>query len=117
MANSGIVQINILQFLLIYLLLLVVLAVMKGSHIDQTKLLLIGSMRMTVQLVLAGLILTYVLKNPHPLFTVAYILAMILLQPYGFIKNAPFSTGRLRGLFYCPWRYREFRFWPFFSVE
>lgn len=98
MANSGIVQINILQFLLIYLLLLVVLAVMKGSHIDQTKLLLIGSMRMTVQLVLAGLILTYVLKNPHPLFTVAYILAMILFATLRVYKKCPVLNRAFKGL-------------------
>ena len=72
----GVVEINIAQFALIYLLLLVVLFIMKKSRINQSKLLLIASFRMTVQLVLAGLVLTYILENPHPLFTVAYIIAM-----------------------------------------
>ncbi|MFH5834959.1 ABC transporter permease [Proteiniclasticum sp. C24MP] len=72
----GVVEINIAQFALIYLLLLVVLFIMKKSKINQSKLLLIASFRMTVQLVLAGLVLTYILENPHPLFTVAYIIAM-----------------------------------------
>lgn len=73
---KGIVVMQICQFALIYLLLLVVLFVMKKSRIDQTRLLVIASIRMTVQLILAGLILTYIIQNPHPLFTVAYFLLM-----------------------------------------
>lgn len=72
----GVVEMNIAQFALIYLLLLIVLFIMKKSNINQTKLLILASFRMTVQLVLAGLVLTYILENPHPLFTVAYLIAM-----------------------------------------
>lgn len=74
---KGIVKLNILQFSLIYLLLLVVLAIMKKSKINQTKLLIYGSIRMTVQLILAGLVLTYIFENPHPVFVVIYIVAMV----------------------------------------
>jgi len=77
---QGAVKLNILQFSLIYLLLIIILAVMKKAKINQTKLLLLASFRMTVQLVLAGLILTYIFKNPYPLFTLAYILAMIIFS-------------------------------------
>lgn len=72
----GVVEMNIWQFALIYLLLIVVLVIMKKAKIEETRLLLLASFRMTVQLVLAGLVLTYILGNPHPLFTVAYIVAM-----------------------------------------
>lgn len=71
-----IVELNVLQFAAVYLLLIIVLAVMKWFRIDQTKLLVIASMRMTVQLVLAGLILTYIFENPHPAFTIVYLIAM-----------------------------------------
>lgn len=74
---NDIVQINIGRFLLIYLLLLIVLAVMKKCRIHQTKLLLAGSIQMTVQLVLAGFILTAVFKHPHPVFTICYVALMI----------------------------------------
>ncbi|HZK87797.1 MAG TPA: iron export ABC transporter permease subunit FetB [Anaerovoracaceae bacterium] len=77
---SSIIQLNILQFSLIYLLLIVVLILMKRAKINQTKLLLLGTVRMTVQLVLAGFILTYIFANPHPLFTVAYIAAMVIFS-------------------------------------
>lgn len=70
------ISLNIGQFALIYLLLLIVLFIMKKCRINQTKLLLVASLRMTVQLVLAGLILTYILQNPHPAFTALYLLLM-----------------------------------------
>ena len=73
---NGITQLQLGQFLLIYLLLLVVLGVMRVCRIDQTRLLVVSSMKMTVQLILAGLILTYIFEHPHPLFVVAYLGAM-----------------------------------------
>ncbi len=79
---NGIVKMNIWQFLLVYLLLVVVLVIMKSRKINQIKLLFIASLRMTVQLVLAGLVLTYIFENPHPLFTVGYIVAMISFAIY-----------------------------------
>lgn len=73
---NTIVELNLWQFSLIYLLLLIVLGIMKKCRINQTKLLIVASIRMTVQLTLAGLVLTYIFKKPHPLFTVSYLILM-----------------------------------------
>lgn len=73
---QDIVVMNILQFSLVYILLLIVLAVMKKCRIDQTKLLVLASVRMTLQLVIAGFILTYIFQNPYPIFTVLYLTSM-----------------------------------------
>ena len=73
---NEVIVLNIWQFSLIYLLLLIVLFVMKKSKINQTKLLLVASIRMTVQLVLAGLILTFIFENQHPSFSILYLLLM-----------------------------------------
>lgn len=77
---NSVIELNIIQFSFIYLLLIAVLAVMKRSKISQTTLLMTATFRMTVQLVLAGFVLTYIFANPHPLFTVAYILAMVIFS-------------------------------------
>ncbi len=74
----SIVELTLFQFCLVYLLLVVVLAIMKKSQIRQTHMLFIASFRMTLQLVIAGLVLTLIFDNPHPLFTVAYLTAMII---------------------------------------
>lgn len=74
---NGAAGLTVLGFGLIYILLLLVLLIMKKSKISQFKLLIVASVRMTVQLVLVGFVLSFILKNPHPLFTVAFLLAMI----------------------------------------
>jgi len=85
---EGVAKLSILQFSLIYLLLIIVLIIMKKSKIKQTKLLLVSSIRMTVQLILAGLILTYIFENQHPLFTVAYLIAMIAFAIYRILSQS-----------------------------
>ena len=77
---SGSANISILSFLLIYLLLIVVLVLMRKSKIAKTRELLIASLRMTAQLVLVGFILTYILQNPHPALTAAFISAMVVFS-------------------------------------
>ncbi len=84
---KGIVEVSILQFSLIYLLLIIVLLIMKKAKIEQTKLLLVSTARMTVQLVLAGLILTYIFEKPHPLFVIIYLAVMILFSVHRVLSN------------------------------
>ena len=84
---NEIVELSILQFSLIYLLLIIVLIIMKKSKIEQTKLLLISTARMTVQLVLAGLILTYIFERPHPIFVILYLAAMIIFSIHRVLSN------------------------------
>ena len=79
---EGAIQLNIIQFSIVYLLLIVVIFIMKRSNINQTRVLVISSFRMTVQLVLAGLILTYIFEYPHPAFTAIYLIAMIIFSIY-----------------------------------
>ena len=79
---EDVVRLSIWQFSLIYLLLVIVTIIMKVAKIKQMRLLLVASARMTVQLVIAGLVLTYIFENRHPLFTVAYIVAMVIFAIY-----------------------------------
>ena len=72
----GIIKIPWTRFVLIYLLLLVVLFVMKKCRINKTKMLVVASVRMTVQLIIAGFILTYVINANNNLFVIIYILVM-----------------------------------------
>lgn len=77
-----VIQLQIWQFLCIYLLLILILLIMKKCHINKAKLLLAASFKMSVQLFLAGLILTYIFKNPHPFFTALYLGCMIFFTIY-----------------------------------
>jgi len=93
---QGIVKLSIFQFSLIYLLLLLVIAIMKKSKIEKTKLLITASIRMTVQLILAGLILTYIFENPHPIFTVIYLAAMIIFSIRRVLSKYPDINHRFK---------------------
>ncbi|MEG1886500.1 MAG: ABC transporter permease, partial [Oscillospiraceae bacterium] len=81
------VVMKIWQFSLIYLLLIIVLIIMKKCQVNQTKLLLMASIRMTLQLVIAGFILTYIFENPHPVFTVIYVAAMTAFAIYRVVSK------------------------------
>ncbi|SHN71973.1 ABC transporter permease [Desulfovibrio litoralis] len=84
-----VVKLSILQFSLIYLLLIIVLIIMKKSKIDQTKLLFMASIRMTLQLILAGFVLSYIFANSLPIFTILYVLAMIIFSIWRVLSKAP----------------------------
>ena len=83
----GAVELSIFQFSLIYLLLIIVLIIMKKSKVNQTKLLLVASLRMTIQLVIVGYILQYIFSNPNPLFTVIFLIIMITFSINRVIKS------------------------------
>ncbi len=74
---DGAVQISLTSFVLVYLLLIVVTVVMKMSKISQTKLLFVASLRMTVQLVIAGFVLEYLFDNPSPILVALFLVCMV----------------------------------------
>jgi putative ABC transport system permease protein len=84
---NDVARMEIWQFSLIYLLLLVVLAIMKMSRVHQAKLMVVASVRMTVQLALAGFVLTYLFQNPHPAFTFTYLAAMTGFAVYRVLQK------------------------------
>lgn len=83
---NQVVDISIANFLLVYLLLVIVLAIMTKAGINKQRLLIVSSLRMTIQMVIAGLVLTYIFKNPRPIFTIIYVLAMASFSTYRVIS-------------------------------
>ncbi|MGO5074716.1 ABC transporter permease [Clostridium sporogenes] len=84
---QGVVALSIFQFSLIYLLLIIVLIMMKKSKINATKLLLVASLRMSIQLIIVGYILQYMFSNPNPIFTVSFLILMIMFSIERVIKS------------------------------
>lgn len=67
---------QMLPFLLAYILLIMVGIIMKACRIARTRLLLVAGLRMTLQLILAGFVLTYLFARPHPLLTCVWLAVM-----------------------------------------
>ena len=87
--NSSIVSLGIPQFLLVYVLLLVVIGIAKLCGINQSKMIVVSSMKMTVQLILAGFVLTAIFEHPHPAFLIAYLLVMVVFAVHRVISKNP----------------------------
>lgn len=80
-------EISIMRFLLIYILLFLVLFIMKKCKMNQTKLLFVASIKMTLQLVVAGLILEYIFKTNNPIFTMIYLGVMTIFTIHRIISK------------------------------
>lgn len=96
--EGGAVQLQIGQFLLIYVLLLLVLVIMQRSKLGQTKQLLIASIRMTVQLILVGFVLQAIFQNPHPAFTVLFILCTVAFSIHRVLSRNRGLNRRFQGI-------------------
>lgn len=98
--DSSIIALNIFQFGAIYLLLLLVLGIMKRAKVDQTKLLMTASIQMSIQLYIAGLILTYIFENPHPAFVIVYLLSMIVFSTARIMKRNKHLNPQFRKIIF-----------------
>ncbi|MCD8349872.1 MAG: ABC transporter permease [Planctomycetaceae bacterium] len=87
MNQADVASLSIWQFSIVYLLLLLVIAIMKKAKINKAKELIWATFRMTAQLVVVGLILTYVLQNPHPLFTILFLVGMTVFAIHRVISQ------------------------------
>lgn len=83
-------------FLLSYVFLLVVGLIMKRCRISRIRMLFMAGLRMTLQLVLAGFLLTLVFAHPHPLLTMAYLGVMTVFTIWTVLGRHPRLNGRFR---------------------
>ncbi len=93
---AGTPGVQALPFLLAYALLLVVGLIMRLCRINRLRMLFMAGLRMTVQLILAGFLLTYVFAHPHPLFTAAYLGVMTLFTIRTVLGRHPRLNSRFR---------------------
>ncbi len=73
---SDVVQLSVFQVALAYIFVLFVWVICRFRKIPREKEILISSIRMTLQLMLAGYALVYILANPSPWLTVGVLLLM-----------------------------------------
>ncbi len=89
------------QFALIYLLLLVILYIMKKAKVQQSTLLFWASLRMTLQLILSGYILTYIFDAQNPWITSCYIASILLFSVYIVLSKNKHLNTRFQGIIAC----------------
>ncbi|MDO5014781.1 MAG: ABC transporter permease [Clostridia bacterium] len=98
--NEQIANVGLISFGLTYLLLIIVAIIMRVNKVKHGKLLFVASVRMTVQLILAGYILTYIIKNPAWYFSVLYIAAMIIFATVRVISKNKWLSKKFKWIIF-----------------
>lgn len=90
--NEGVIDLSVLDIALGYVFVVIVLWILRRQSIRRESVLIIATLRMTVQLIAMGFILTIVLENPHPLITFTIILVMVSFAVFTIFRK---FKGRL----------------------
>ncbi|AGL49117.1 MULTISPECIES: ABC transporter permease [Thermotoga] len=87
----GPVDIGLIQLLSAYIFVVVLMLILRIRRIPREKEVLVASIRMTFQLVMAGFVLSYILDHPSPLYTILAVLVMEIFAIYNVYKRARLS--------------------------
>ena len=77
MNNDTIIQLSVWQVLFGYVFVVFILWILNRRGIKREKTLIFATLRMTVQLVVMGLVLTAIFDNPSPFVTFGVVLLMV----------------------------------------
>lgn len=84
---SGHLELSLWQILAAYTFVVILLVIVRVKGISREKEIIIASLRMTLQLIIAGYILQFLLQNSRPLYTILTILLMQAFSIYNIQKR------------------------------
>src|SRR5699024_9629814 len=76
------IDFTIWQVALAYVFILIVFLIVKIKKIPRKRLIIVSAVRMTLQLIIVGYILMYVLDHPSPWITVPIMILMLLFVTF-----------------------------------
>jgi putative ABC transport system permease protein len=111
---NSVINLNIYQMIFGYIFIMAIFACIRFKNIRRGKQVAIASTRMTLQLILTGFLLQYIIKNPNPFATISIIILMesfaihTLFQKFGERLSKPLKkvvaisliSGSLTALLY-----------------
>ena len=89
-------EMSLVRFGAIYLLLLAILLLLQLFHMDQLKQVLTVSVKMSLQLIIAGLFLEYLFRADNPLFTFLYFCMMIGFSVHRILSKNKWMNRRFQ---------------------
>jgi putative ABC transport system permease protein len=92
--DKGIIDIGIWRFIAAYVFILLLLFFVKLRGISREKQIIIASIRMTVQLIIAGYILTFIFDNPSPWLSLLIIFIMELFAILNIFKQVKYRLSK-----------------------
>jgi putative ABC transport system permease protein len=85
--NHVTIELEIIRVISAYMFIVILFFGLRKRGIGRERLLIVATIRMTVQLILTGYLLIYLFDNPHPLWTLLVILVMVLFAIYTIFKK------------------------------
>jgi len=73
---SSVINLNIYQVVFGYIFIMAIFTLIRFKNIKREKQIAVACIRMTLQLILTGFLLQYIIKNPNPLATISIIVLM-----------------------------------------
>ncbi len=84
---KSVIELGFWQMFAAYLFVVILMIIVKIKGIPREKEVLLSSIRMTLQLIIAGFILVYLFENPSPFYTLAILIIMEVFAVYNVIKR------------------------------
>ncbi|WP_077299861.1 ABC transporter permease [Virgibacillus pantothenticus] len=88
MSETTSIDLTFWQLLFAYAFIVILWVIVRIKGIPRQKLIIISTLRMTVQLILVGYLLMIVFENPHPMITLVIVLFMLGFAIYNVYKRA-----------------------------
>ncbi len=93
MSEGEVIDIGFWQLISAYVFVLILLLIVKLRDIHMEKEIIISSIRMTIQLVLVGYVLTYIFDNDHPLLVMTFLVVMLAFAIFNIYKRVRVNLG------------------------
>lgn len=90
---NKVIELGLVQMISAYIFILILLFIVRKRGIRREKEIIISCVRMTIQLILVGYILSYVFVNSNPFITVIIILIMEAFAIYNIFKRVKVKLG------------------------
>ncbi|MDD3839155.1 MAG: iron export ABC transporter permease subunit FetB [Clostridia bacterium] len=90
---DNVIDLSFWQMMAAYIFLILLIIIVKLRHIPREKEILISSVRMTLQLIMTGYILTYFFQNSHPIYTLLLLTVMETFAVYNIFKRVKLNLS------------------------
>jgi putative ABC transport system permease protein len=84
---NSIIELTFWQIATAYLFVVITLIIVKSRGINRDKELVLSTVRMTLQLVIASYALVYILDNPNPFITIGVVILMTAFAIYTIVRK------------------------------
>lgn len=92
--NASVMDLSLWNLIIAYIFVLVILGIFRTRGIHREKMILIATMRMTIQLTLMGYVFLFVFQHPNWLLSIGMLCIMMVFAIHNAIKRISFVLSK-----------------------